>query len=375
MLAFGFLHAWSIFLEPLQSSLERSRSTISAIYSLATVWFTVGMLVGPELRVRLPRRSLATGVCLLAAAGIALAGAGCYVLVLVGYEGMFAGASGIGTASPSTCERCPSGAGRTGHGHGRVRLRARSGAVLGAPGDRVRALGITATLLVMAAFVGLIGVIQVTLLHSPVMSSTYTEDTREVVTRQPPRTFWLLWLGFLLGSASGLMAIGHAAGIVVASGRTGRGRGRHRADSRRQRSRAPGRRLAQRLPLDQPDLGGPALRGGAVCAGAGGQYAPALVVLATVGSAYGAMSAGYPVAAGLLYGRAGFTRVYGRVFTAWGLAGLSAPCMGRVFRRHRQLGGGHRRSGWLGAVSKPGERRPPRSEGRVTGGLLGKQLL
>jgi OFA family oxalate/formate antiporter-like MFS transporter len=192
----------------------------------------------------------------------------------------------------------------------------------------VRALGITATLLVKAAFVGLIGVIQVTLLHSPVMSSTYTEDTREVVTRQPPRTFWLLWLGFLLGSASGLMAIGHAAGIVVAYGggpvEVAVGTALIAAGN------AAGRLAAGWL-SDFLSIRRILTSVGLLCAAALFALVPAastltaLLVLATVGSAYGAMSAGYPVAAGLLYARAGFTRVYGRVFTAWGVAGLSAP--------------------------------------------------
>jgi hypothetical protein len=275
MLGFGFLHAWSIFLEPLQSSLERSRSTVSAIFSLATVCFTVGMLVGPELRVRLPRRSLATGVCLLAAAGNRACRSG---LLRIG-SGWLRGHVRRRKRDrlrlrPPARERCLSEAARTGHRH--VSSYALGPVLFSGPLEiGVRALGITATLLVTAAFVGLIGVIQVTLLPGPVMSSTYTEDAREVVTRQPPRTFWLLWLGFLLGSASGLMAIGHAAGIVVAYGGGPVEVAAGTANSRRQRSRAPRRRLAQRLPLDQAylDLGRPALRGGAVCAGAGGQYA------------------------------------------------------------------------------------------------------
>ena len=71
-----------------------------------------------------------------------------------------------------------------------------------------------------------------------------------------------------LGSFSAVPPVSwRSAGI---GGRTGRGRGRRRAGSRRPRSRAPGRWLGQRLPLDQadPDLGGPALLGGAACTGA-----------------------------------------------------------------------------------------------------------
>ena len=49
------------------------------------------------------------------------------------------------------------------------------------------------------------------------------------------------------------------------------------------------------------------------------------IVLALIGFAYGSMASGYPAATVQYYGPANLGRVYGRLFSAWGVAGLTAP--------------------------------------------------
>ncbi len=51
----------------------------------------------------------------------------------------------------------------------------------------------------------------------------------------------------------------------------------------------------------------------------------ALGALAGTGLSYGAVSSAYPAATGHFYGAARVGHVYGRLFTAWGAAGLIAP--------------------------------------------------
>ena len=53
-----------------------------------------------------------------------------------------------------------------------------------------------------------------------------------------------------------------------------------------------------------------------------------LVALGATGLAYGAMVGAYPAIIARLYGVAQASRVYGRVFTAWGVAGLAGPVTG-----------------------------------------------
>lgn len=50
-----------------------------------------------------------------------------------------------------------------------------------------------------------------------------------------------------------------------------------------------------------------------------------LAGLACIGFAYGAMISVYPLAVSNVYGPVAGVRAYGRVFTAWGLAGIAGP--------------------------------------------------
>jgi MFS family permease len=59
--------------------------------------------------------------------------------------------------------------------------------------------------------------------------------------------------------------------------------------------------------------------------GLAADIATLLVALALVGFAYGAVIAVFPPVIAGLVGMEAYPRVYGRVFTAWGCAGLLAP--------------------------------------------------
>jgi MFS family permease len=99
-------------------------------------------------------------------------------------------------------------------------------------------------------------------------------------------------------------------------------------------------------------------------AGIGGP-ALVLVCLGAVGFAYGAIIAAYPAAIAKLFGPADSTRAYGRVFTAWGAAGLAAPWLaGVLFDRSGGYGAALGVAAGLGLVSAvaaaagPRRRRP-----------------
>lgn len=55
-----------------------------------------------------------------------------------------------------------------------------------------------------------------------------------------------------------------------------------------------------------------------------------LVALAVVGLGYGAVSSLVPAAAAAFFGAATIARTYGRLFTAWGIAGLATPVLAGV---------------------------------------------
>ena len=137
----------------------------------------------------------------------------------------------------------------------------------------------------------------------------------------------LLWFGYGAGVACGLMAIGHAVGIarsldfvgpnwiapaVIAICNLG---GSMLAG--RMVDRYSGAVILAVLPI---------VSGLAVFT-LGGLGIPSLTLfcLGLVGFTYGGIIAAYPATISKIYGLSDSARIYGRVFTAWGTAGLFAP--------------------------------------------------
>jgi MFS family permease len=84
--------------------------------------------------------------------------------------------------------------------------------------------------------------------------------------------------------------------------------------------------------------------------GLAGPTAPWLVLsaFAATGLAYGALSALVPAATADRVGARAFPRAYGRVFTAWGCAGLVAPVVGGLL-----TGGGGQRADLVLLIAVP----------------------
>jgi len=134
-----------------------------------------------------------------------------------------------------------------------------------------------------------------------------------------------LWLAYGLAVLAGLTVLGHAAAIVDEAG----GAGDTAVTTANFASAASGawvaaalgrtgyRRLAVGLPVAT-----------AVLASTGAMVATApatAVVVPGVALAYGAIIAVYPTVVRDRYGPDGYPAAYGRVFTAWGVAGLIGP--------------------------------------------------
>jgi len=66
----GSVHAFSVFLVPLETLLQQPRSEISLIYSFALVALTLAVLLGYRIYGLLPAWLLVLCTCLLAAAGL-----------------------------------------------------------------------------------------------------------------------------------------------------------------------------------------------------------------------------------------------------------------------------------------------------------------
>ena len=89
-LPLGSIYAFSVFLKPIEAELGIHRSEMSLVFGLASVGFTVGMLLAPYLFGRLSAGRLIALCGALAVAGIALsAAANGLPLLLVGYSVLF----------------------------------------------------------------------------------------------------------------------------------------------------------------------------------------------------------------------------------------------------------------------------------------------
>ncbi len=329
-LVMGSVHAFSVFLEPLESRFEVGRDLASLTYSLALVALTLGVLVGHRVYGRLSPPGLVALLSLAAAGGLLLSAyAQTIVAVWLGYSAIFGFANGLGYgfALQFVAQANPR---RSGLAMGLVTAVYALGAAL-APlllWDAVIGGGLTAGLVTMAAIVACAAPLAVLLLWRAGEPFQREEAKGEPPARADGGVLLLLWLGYGAGVAAGLAAIGHATGIaraggaadaalraapiaIAAANMTGGLLGGWLCD------RLAPRRLLIVLPL----LSAVAL--GALAAGARGE---ALVVgLAAVGFAYGAIIAVYPAAIARRFGVLAGVRIYGRVFTAWGTAGLLAP--------------------------------------------------
>ena len=330
----GSFFAWSVLVAPLEQALGATRSDISLAYSVAFISMTVGMFVTHSLLRIASLPYLLFVVFTIAGAGMAISG---YFealwSLLVGYGILFGFALGVGyflamtAASLDLPVRASIALSMS--------MSAFAGGGLVWPAIFAAIIdwqGPHAVLLLFAAYLIVIGVVSGLLMHVARPAAHAGADEggglfSDLLTHTP-RIFILLWVGFICIGFAALMSIGHAAGIVVDYG----------------------------FPVDKsywaPMLTnlvyiGCALSAGIICDWLTGRrvligiamltaiplltlyFAPSatmsILALAVVGGAFGASASAYPVTVAGYYGVSGLPRVYGRMASAFGIAGLLGP--------------------------------------------------
>lgn len=345
-LALGTFYAWSVLVTPFEASLTASRTAISAVFSVATACFVAGMLLGPALYRRLTPGQLAAVTCAMAAVGLALAGAAAWLpLVILGYGVLFGFANGFGYGLALQAVNTAFQT-RRGLATGIVVATYALGAVVAAPllSRAIPAVGLSASLYALAIVFVLVALITIPAFRTIVLAAptsarkadgTATEPTGPVKLRDMGGLFGRMWLGFFLGATAGLMMIAHAAGLVEAYGGAaqaivmgavlvsiGNGFGRLGAGWLSDT-------MAVRWVLTvAAGLGAASLLVAYLLPGDRAM----LVALAVMGTAYGIMAAGYPVAVSRYFGPKRVAAVYGQLFTAWGAGGLVGPWLaGQIY--------------------------------------------
>jgi MFS family permease len=327
----GSIHAFSILLPAMEKSFGVSRTEASLTYSFGLIALSLAVLFGHRLydRVSPPVFVVATG--LLAAAGCFLAGVGgSLAFAWFGYSLLFGAANGLGYgyALQFSGRALPA---HNGFAMGAVTAAYAVGAVV-APVPLELALqsgGWVAALELLA--VCIIVVAAISALFLAWSGATYGHDRDEGATpliQVKTKTVTILWIAYACSVTAGLMAIGHATGIARTSGvgvwwvvvapiiialfnMMGSILCGVLLD------RIPGRPILCSLAIASSGM----LFAMAVYGGMGVTMAG----LAVVGFIYGGTISVYPAFISKCFGVAGGTIVYGRVFTAWAVAGLVGP--------------------------------------------------
>ncbi len=327
MSALGTLYSWSVFVSYLEPEYGQ-RAAVSAIFSAAVVFFAVGMVVGPRLG--LSGANGALTVCALAAAGVALAGTGhSYWVVFVGFGVLFGLANGLGySLSLKVVQSAPLA--RTGTLTGVAVASYMLGSIIGAPllAASLARLGYGATFTLLAAVLVAVGAIVFALLRASTQGGPRTDGAKSEIAWPTARDYAKLWTCFFFASIAGVTALGHAAPITASFGGSirdgvaaatlcalGNGVGR-----------LGGGWLCDRYSAGKV-IGAAAA---AIFAAAAAMLSfpittTALLGLFAISVGYGCIASALPSAIARTYGAESAGRIYGRIFTAWGAAGLFGP--------------------------------------------------
>ena len=334
MSSIGTLYSWSIFVAPIEAEFERSRSVTSIVFAVATTAFTVAMLAGDSITRGGSLRSSAFVACLIGAGGLALsAAAGSIWLVLLGFGVLFGFSNGLvyGISLQVAQQATATQRGLlTGIAVSSYML----GSAVGTPflSASVTHWNYRVTMLILAGYLAVSGALAYLLLRrSPIGSSSSGQLPVAAEMSPNTRDIVILWTAFLLSSAVGVTTLAHAAplaasldgvgqdlALAVVLSALGNGIGR-----------LAGGWLSDRLPARALLCGAPALSGVALAAVIA---IPTIDLLLTslfvVGLGYGCIAGCLPAIVARTYGVRRLASLYGRLFTAWGVAGLVAPYLG-----------------------------------------------
>lgn len=368
-LALGSVHAFSVFLEPMEQAFAASRAEVSLTYSLALVCLTLAVLAGHRVfaLVRPPLFSLAA--CSLAALGCLFASfAGGLWGVWLGYSVLFGAANGFGYgyALQITAQANP-------HNKAFAMGLTTAAYALGAAvfpsllDEALQAAGIALALQALAGVLVVAGILAAGLMQAAGARFATSSDAEP--GPEPNGTGRLLahlWFAYGAGVSAGLMVIGHATGlandagaarplavlapVVVAVGNMTGG-----VIAGWATDRIGSRSVLTGLPLLS--------LGGLLVLLIKTDAMTALGALALVGFAYGAIIAVYPAVISNLFGTVQGIKAYGRVFTAWGTAGLVFPWLaGLLFDQAQSYTAILMVAALISALSAAGAYRLPEAE-------------
>src|SRR5580704_6264686 len=357
-LALGTLYAWSVFVTPLENEFGWKRAQTSSVFTLAVIMFAASLLLAGKLQDRFgPFWFSVTGSVLVSLSFLLFAYTSSLFSLFIFY-GVIGGTGlgfGFGTVVPVVAKWFPD---RTGLAIGLALAGFGGGsAIFGSFTNLVLfpRFGWRASCIVLSGIFLVMTMTAAFLLKNPAVSrapSDHFSALSAVITRHHYRpgevlrtpAFYLLWLGFGLGSTAGLMVISqlipfaNSQGIASAAlatmglvaGAFGNVSGRVLSGWL---SDIIGRLNALRAVLAMSSVAMPALYW------AGADLAALYVLIFVVYFCYGAQASVIPTTVADFWGTRHAGANYGTLFTAWGFAGILGPTLGGVlFDRYRNYG-------------------------------------
>ncbi|MEM9141332.1 MAG: hypothetical protein AAGB15_15995 [Pseudomonadota bacterium] len=343
----GSVHAFSVFLTPLEARFGAPRADVSLSYSLALVSITLAVSLGHRLYALVPAWMLAVVIGVLGIAGVMLArSADSLGLVWLGYGVIFGTANGLGYGFGLQMS-AQANPGREGLAMGLITAAYALGATV-FPVWFERALdagGFSEAMVLLAMSIAAASAMAAILLAAA--RARFVAAARTEGGAGAGDTI-VLWLAYGAAVAAGLMATGHATGIAAEGGLPPE-----------MLVAAPvaiavcnmagslgGGTLADRVAPGPLLTGLPLVSALALGLLALDWMPDVLIGLGLIGLVYGAVISVYPAVIARRFGVAVGVHVYGRVFSAWAVAGLGGPWIaGWIF----DTTGGYGTALWIAA--------------------------
>lgn len=326
-LCFGSIHAYGVLLAPVEQWLGTSRTVASMGYAVAIAALTLGVYLNGRIEAVFGPRLRLIGSGAVAALGLVIAGGSSSSAgLLLGFGLMYGLANGVAYAM-SLGIAAAAMLGREAQAMGLATATYGLGAVLCAQLFSVALEGmhVAVIFLVLASVVFAICALAAALIQedAPINLSSV-----EGIPQSSPRSLHLLWFSYLLGAFAGLMVLAHAPAIAV--WRNGVGTEAGLVSSVVSLGSVLGGYLGGVFAGQVPGPRGvalPLLVQAIVLLGlpfvAG--ILPITVALGLAGVCYGVLISVIPVEVRRMFGPQRFAVNYGKVFTAWGIAGVAGP--------------------------------------------------
>ena len=337
----GSLHAFSTLIENIELQIDVSRMASSLVYSTALICVTVAVFFGHILYRQLSPLLIIFLIASLPLIGILISNTGSWIGWIIGYGIFFGFASGLGYGFSLHAVSSVVSSQKLGLALGSVTASYAFGAVVF---SIIYPLLFNQFTFIVGYIIGvsilsIVVIVALFLFRSSRIELTLKANSSINNQENSPK-FFRLWLGYFLGVFAGLMTIGHAVPMIKATG---------------------GSITIAITGITLMSLG----------SGVAGVYAGwlsdrfgckrplvviliinsialfsltifininlTLILMILVASLYGAVIAIYPTLVSNIFGHDKSAWAYGRIFTAWGFAGLASPFLaGWLFDQSNQ---------------------------------------